>query len=419
MSNIEGGEPAKKVVVVSDADMKAVKQYESAGVGTARFDETKAWNLIVGDRRARDESRGARYKAWMRAAQEQMESSDPRVQKEWLAANRAFERGVRNSLSASDVHSDSFLSTLSTQYGNDEYIGEMLAPPVLVGKKSDEFPTYGKRDRLALPEDDSVAVGGEAARVHETRGVDSYLCVNRAFQDAIDADVVANQDAPLNEMFDLVEGLAERRALAREIRIAGVMTNAASYPSSNKVTLSGSDQWNSAGGGAPIKNIQDAKAALWRGRSPAKTKAFSSLEVYNVLSRHPDILGMFQYGGQPIGLATPRMIATFFGLDDYLVGKSRYDSAAAAAAATYSRVWGDVFGVCRVAERATLRSATFALTLRWRMQGVPGAVNGILTQQWFKPELGFGGSYWAKVGESEQHKVQASDAGYLISGVLA
>jgi hypothetical protein len=418
MSAITGGEPVKKTVVLSDADMENIKAFEGAGVGTRGYDADAAWHAILGERQRNAASPGNRYRNWSRKIHSAI--SDPRGTKAWQAQNASFDRRVRNSLSSSDVHSDSFLAQISTQYGNDEFIGEMLAPPVLVGKKSDEFPTYGKRDRLALPANDSVAVGGEAARVHETRGTDSYVCANRAFTDALDADTVANQDAPLNEMFDLVEGLVERRALAREIRIASALTTAGNYPSGNKATLAGADQWNSAGGGAPLKNIQDAIAALWRGRSPARTKAFSSLEIYNVLSRHPDITGLFQYSGQSVGLATPGMISTFLGLDDYLIGKSRYDSDAVnIATPTYSRVWGDFFGVLRVAERATLRSATFALTMRWLAAGVPGMNQGILTSQWFEPNKGFGGSYWAKVGESEAHKIQASDAGYLYSDVLA
>jgi hypothetical protein len=419
MSDITGGETVAKVVQVSDADMSAIKALESAGIGQRGFDAHAAFNAIVSQRSADPNSPANRYRRFANAARALMTSGDPEIQKAWQAKNDEFKR-VCNRVNPGSVHADSFLSSLSTQYGNDEFIGELLAPPVLVSKKSDEFPTYGKRDRLALPLDDGIGDSGDVTEVEETRGSDAYACKDRGFQRSIGATTVANQDAPLDEMFDLVEGLAEMRGLAREIRIANTLTDANNYPTSNKVTLSGADQWNSSAGGAPIAAIQTATAALWRGRAPARTKGFCSLDVYNVLSRHPDVLGLFQYNGQNVGLATPGMIAAFLGLDDLLVGKARYDSDAVnASTPSYARVWGNYFGVLRVADRASLRSATFAMTLRWLMQGVPGANQGILTQMWFEERKGLGGTYVAKVGESEAHKVQASDAGYLISDPIA
>lgn len=415
MSQITGGEPVKKVIEVSDQDMAAIQDLEAAGVGTREFNPSAAHRVVVDERKRKTGAKAARYQRLV-AKVESLRALNPKA---WAAKNAKFKAEIMNRVGPDSVHDDRFLSNLSTQYANDEYIGEDLMPPVTVSKKSDTFPTYGKRDRLALPADDNIADGGDVTEVEETRGTDSYACRDKGFKRSIAATTVANEDAPLDEMLNLIEGLAEMRALAREIRIADVLTTAGNYPTGNKVTLAGADQWNSASGGAPIKNIQDAVAALWRGRAAAMTKAFSSLEVYNTLARHPDILGLFIYGGREVGLATPGMIAQYLGLDDYLVGAARKDTDAIASSASYGRVWGDFFGVLRVANRASIRSATFGMTLRWLMQGVPGAQNGILTQMWFEERKGLGGSYCAKVGESEAHKVQASDAGYLISDCLA
>ena len=72
-----------------------------------------------------------------------------------------------------------------------------------------------------------------------------------------------------------------------------------------------------------LENIQDGVAALFNGRGASKLLGWCSLDVWNVLSRHPAILDLFKYGGTAPGLATADMIAKFFGLDGMLVSKAR------------------------------------------------------------------------------------------------
>jgi len=416
---ITGGEPVKKIVQLTDAQMDQVKSLIDAGVGQPGPMSDRAAKAVMSIR-GDGLTRGQRYQARLEAHGRALTSNDPYVSEERAKANAAYLRTIRNeSPSPGDVHTDAATGELSTQYGNDEFIGEELLPAVLVGKQTNLYPTYGKSDRLQLPADDRIAEMGETVEVVESRSTSTYACVDRGFKNGLAANTVANQDAPLDEMFDLTAGLLDRRGLARERRIATVVTTAGNYPAANKVTLAGADQWNAAGGGDPIGAMQTADAALWRGIAPAVTRAFCSLDIYNVLSRHEDFLGLFQYSGTAVGLATPQMISGFLGWENLLVGRARYDSAVEGDTDVYARVWGDYFGVLRVAMRQTVRSATFGLTFRWTMPGVVGANQGIVTQQWFDANKGLGGAHFAKVGESEDHAIQADDAGYLISDCLA
>ena len=418
--HISGGEPVKKIISLTDADMDEIRALENVGFGRPGPAPDGGFNAIRSLRRKHGQTRGQRYLEWREMAIDAMRSHHPEARRRWHQANEAFLTTVtRGSPSVAQIHTDSALSDLTTQYANDEYIGDQLMPPVPVPLKSAVYYTYTKRDRFAQPNNDVIAADGEAPEIVESRGTGSYACQDRGYKNSIAANTVAAADAPLDELFDLTEALVEHRALARERRIATVLTSAGNYDAANIVTLAGANQWNAAGGGNPIANLQTADAALWRGSAVAQTKAFSSLDIFHVLSRHDDILGLFQYSGTAVGLATPTMIAKFLGWDDYLVGRARRDTAVEGDAVNYARIWGDFFGVLRVAQRQTLRSATFGFTARWTMPGVAGANQGILSQQWFDQTKGLGGSYFAKVGESEAHEVQANDTGYLISDVLA
>lgn len=418
---ITGGERYHNGLVVppvTDATMEQIKALQEAGVGRPGPMSERAIRAVMA-LQSSTQTGGQRYKQAMQRYNAAIKSNNPYVKAEWEQANRDYLATTQKaSPSVSSVHTDTALANLSTQYANDEYIGEQLMPPVQVSNRTDVYATYGQRDRLASPSNDVIADDGEAVDVVETRSTGSYTCIDRGNKRGVAANAIANQDAPLDELADLTLSLFDHRALRRELRIATVLNTTGNF-GANTITLTGADQWNASGGGDPIGAMQTGDAALWRGLAPAVTRAFCSLDIYNVLSRHEDFLGLFQYSGTSVGLATPQMIAGFLGWDNLLVGRARYDSTPLAATATYTRIWGDFFGILRVAERQTLRSATFGMTMRWTMAGVEGANAGILTQQWFDPTKGLGGTHFAKVGESEAHEIQSATSGYLIADTLA
>jgi len=277
-----------------------------------------------------------------------------------------------------------------------------------VPKLSGLFFTYDKRSRLGYP-DDLIGPRGSANEIADSRTTDTYSTKSYAYKNYVDQMTLDNQDAPLDEMVDLTESLAEAMAFREEKRIAAVVTNASNYASSNKVTLGASAQWDSSGGGNPVSDIMTARAALWGGSGPGKIIAWSSLEVFNILARHPLILDLFKYGGTAPGLATPGMLAKFFGIDEYLIGEAREDTANQGQTASYGRLWGKYFGLARVADRPSIRTAAFGYTFR----------NGpMATDQWFDVSVGKRGGYYARTSVSEDHKIVAADTAYLISAPI-
>jgi hypothetical protein len=359
-----------------------------------------SWKKIVEAQRS---EKAAEYEGYMGALRDVLRSNSAEVQ----LANANFAR--LKDIQPGTVHQNSTLSNISVQYANEEYIGEQLMPVAVVGKKSDVFYTYNKRDRLGAP-DDALGPRGEAAEIADSRSTDSYACVTRGLQNYVDGETLENQDAPLNELLDLTEALSEARAFKREQRIATVMCASGSYDSANTSAIAAGSRWDTAGGGNPIKNIQDAMATIWSGRGPSDLVAWCSLDVYNVLSRHPQVCDLFKYGGSSPGLASPSMIAGFLGLSKLIIGKARQDVANSGITASYTRMWGtDNFGIARVAKRPSLRNACFGYTIQH------GQVE---SSQWFDQRLGKRGGYFAKVAYAEDFKIVANDTAYLYRTVI-
>lgn len=347
---------------------------------------------------------GERYDLLRDVTKSILESEDPR-EKALIAKENASLLKLRE-VTPGSVQDSRFLSNLSVQYGNDEFIGMMLMPEVQVPNLGGRFPIYGKRDRFAAP-DDSMNGKSSANEVQETRTYGTYACDSYALKDHLDKLTMRNTVAPLDEMVDLVEAPNDGILLREEQRIATAMTTAGNFPTGNKTTLTGTNIWDQPGS-TPIVDIQAAVGALFSGKGQALKYGFCSLDVWNVLARHPDILDLLKYTSK--GLAKASDVADFFGLDGILVSSARNDTANIGQTAAYSRIWGKFFGVAKVAKNPSVRNAAFGSTFRFGPK---------LTRVWWDDKTGVEGSYWAQVSVNEQHNIVASDTGYLISAAIS
>lgn len=304
-------------------------------------------------------------------------------------------------------HQPSTMGNLSVQYQNGLFIGDQLMPIVTVSKKSDIYYVYDKRSRLSGP-DDRIGNRATPNEINENRTTATFSTKDYALTNYVDNETLRNQDAPLDEMVDLVQAINDVIALKREQRQAAILTTAGNY-GLNTAALAGIDQFDNAGNLSIIQKMQAMTEALWTGTNATKKIAFCSLEVWNAIARNPNIRGLFNY--VQAGLATRQQVANFFGWDDILVSDARQDTANEGQTAPYGRIWGKVFGLVRVAAGPTIRSAQFGSTFRFA--GDP------VTDSWYNAGIGKSGGWYARVGLSEDYKVVASDTGFLYTAAIA
>lgn len=333
-----------------------------------------------------------------------MASRDPRR----VAAVKAANDGLLNMklLTPGAVHVDAALSNMSVQYKNEEYIGENFMPVIRVEKLSNVYFIYGQRDRVGAP-DDAIGPRSLPNEVNETRTTDNYSCKPKALSDFIDDQTLQNEDAPLNEMVDLVAAVNDAMDFRQELRIATAVQLSTNYASTNYNALGAANRWDSSGGGDPVGNIMDAIDALWQGMGGTILKGWCGADVWRILARHPRLLDVSKYTRQ--GFIKPKQFAEFFGLDEFHVGKARKDTANSGQTASYSRIWGNNFGVMRVAQNPGIRSVSWGYTFRFKEK---------ITTQWYAPAPGVSGGYHAKVGQSVDHKVVSNVAGSLIATAI-
>ena len=333
-------------------------------------------------------------------------SKDPRVVESVRQAN---ENLARCKSIAGTVHTDSALTNLSVQYRNEGFIGTQLLPIVMVAKASGIYYKYSKRDRLAAPED-SVMQRSMPNEITENRTIGNYNTSGYALMDFVSENTLKNQDAPLDEMVDLIAAVNDAMDLREEKRCATVLTTAANF-AGNTTTLSGTSQWSdyTSGVSNPIADIELARDACWSGPGNTKLVGYCGLAVYNILRHHPKVEAAFKHTDGLKGV-NRQQLAEYFELDDILVSKAWEDTANEGQNPSYSRMWGKFFGVVRVAENPGIRSAGFGYTFRHGERK---------TTEWYDPKPGTEGGYYGKVGVEEGHVVVAPDTGFLIVNAVA
>lgn len=323
-----------------------------------------------------------------------------------LLALKAFGPGA--------FHVDAALANFSVMYANPGMIGDRLMPIVPVNKVSDKFFVYAQEDSFAFPSD-LLGPGGMANNVDYDQDTDTYACRGYGLDGFVDVQSMANADAPLNPLADKTDYVLNGMMWSREKRIAAILTNSANY-GGNTLAINPGDEWNSASGGSPVENIHFAIDSMFEGRGDTLRIGFCSINVYRVLSRHPQIRALWntQGGGPAPGLVPREAIARFFELDDLLVGRSRERTTnKGAASPTYARIFGDVFGVVHVAKNPGPYSLSFGQTFLFRDSNI----NAVKVK--FHEDRGVAGAYQVIVRTSEDHKIVAPNAGFLITGCLA
>ncbi len=348
------------------------------------------------------------------------DSSDPAERAKYIKANDALLKGIANpkfhdtrtssderlkALTPANVHVDKVLSNFSVAYANDDFIGERLFPVMSVSQRSDKYAVFSKRDRLGVP-DDRIGHRSSPNEVEQNFTWDNYSVSDYGLKEYTDNETIKNADDVLREMLGNTEFLNDQIALAREARIVAIAENSANYGA----TSASSVKWDHSTGGDIIPKILAAVAAIWRGSGRTKLVGFTTLEVWNAgIINNPTLKAL--YSGVREGLVTTDIVARYFGLDEILIANGRRDTANEGQTAAYGKLWtADNFGIARVSMNPGKKTLHWGTT--FREAGDP------FTSQWTDPSIGKRGGLWNRVSVSEQHKVVAVDAAYLITDVL-
>lgn len=309
---------------------------------------------------------------------------------------------------AKSLHIDAILSNLSVKYRNEANIWPFLMPVIQVGKRSDKFFVYNKDDSYKLV-DDKIGPKSLPNEVDWSVSTDNYSVTDHALGDWLPQEVIDNSDNPLQPEVDTNDFLNALLDNQQEKRVADLVFAAATYPTGNKVQLSGTSQW----GGSANDPIGDILTAVESCFMRANTLVFGA-EAWQVFRKLPEVLDAVKSSTRqqdtPGGLATTTEIASLLEVQNVIVGRGRYISSKEGQTATYARLWGKHCAALHVVPNPGIRSVTFGATF---------SETSRQTQRDFDPKRGVKGAHYIKVAWNSDEKVIANDLGYFIQDAVA
>ncbi len=301
------------------------------------------------------------------------------------------------------------LTGVALAYRNGRLIADEVSPRRPVAGELFKYGKHSLGEKLTIPD---TRVGRKSI---PTEVEFSLTEVEASTEDHGLDDVVPNKDidqagqipgySPLNTA---TENLTDLVALAREVRVAGLVFGAANYAVGNKLALAGGDRWDDYANSDPV---DDHKAAM-DSCVMRPNVAIYGRATWSKLSSHPKILaavGKLNVGG---GIATREEVARLFELDEIMVGESWVNIANPGQAVTRARVWGKHASLIVRDKLADFQNKrpTFTLTAQWGTR-IAGSIN--------EPKVGLRGSVRVRVGESVRELVIASDLGYLFENAVS
>jgi hypothetical protein len=303
---------------------------------------------------------------------------------------------------------DPVLTGLIIAYQNGEYIADRVLPRLDPVLPKSEFK-YSKFDF------------GEATALISTKvgrkGTPNEIEVNMTDTPSYTEDfaldgLVPNDDitqAPPN--YDPIAASATRTwdqvQLDREVRAAGIIFNATTYPAANRTVLSGTSQWSDANSN-PIRAVGDARDQMVMAPN---VMAIGQLG-WTALRRNPVIISSISFSGTSNGMASLRAVADLLELDDIIVGKAWQNTARRGQTAAMGRIWGKHAALLRLDKLANSQGAvpTFGYTAQYGSR---------VAGQMPDPKIGMRGGVRVRAGESVREVVCAPDLGFFFQNVAA
>jgi hypothetical protein len=308
---------------------------------------------------------------------------------------------------ARDLHVDAILSNLSIKYRNSDMIWPEVLPVIKVNKRSDKFTKYNKEDSFREV-NDAIGPKSDANEVDWGVSTDNYSVKDHALADYVPIEEIENADTPISPEVDTNDFLNMVLDVNQEKRVAAVVFAAATYPTGNKVQLSGTGQW----GGSADAPINDILTAIETCFMRANTLVFG-VDAWLKFRQLPEILDAVKaVAGASLkgGMASASEVAQLFEVERVIVGRSRYITSKEGQPTTYARLWGKHCAALHVLQSPGIKSVTFGATFSEQLR---------MTQRAFDAKKGVKGAHYIKTGWNSDEKIIASDLGYFIQDAVA
>jgi hypothetical protein len=304
------------------------------------------------------------------------------------------------------------LTGIALAYSNPAYtlIADQVLPRTQVATEAFEYLSFPVEDQYTVP-DTRV---GRTSKVNQIEFGGTKVgssTEDYGLEDPIpskDMTNAANSRVGYDPQGKAVEYLTNLILLDREVRTAGVVFNAANYPTNNKTTLSGTGQWSDYANSDPVAAILDARDLLL---IPGNTLVLGQ-QVWTKLKQHPKVISKVLGSANSIGMVSRQAFMDALEIPRLAIGQSFVNTARKGQAGVMARTWGKHASILFIDEGAdTNRGITFGYTAEFENR-----IAGTIMDD---PDIGLRGGIRVRVGMSVKEMIAASNLGYFWQNAIA
>lgn len=304
---------------------------------------------------------------------------------------------------------DPVLTNVARGYRNAALASTALFPIVEVGQRAGKVIAFGAEafadygDLVRVP-------GAQRPQIDVGYAADDYQCQQRALdgrvpvellQEAAAVPGISMQITAIQTVMDVV--------LLRVERVAATLaTTSANYDAANREALAGDDRWDNANA-SPAAKVAVAREQIATGIGRDPNVLVVGKPVHEALVNQADVIDRIKYtqglSGDKSPIVTEAMLAQYFGVERYAVGRARMGEPGA-----FVPVWGKnaVLAYSELRDLASMGSPSFGYT--YRLRGYPRVAPG-----WFDQDS----DTWRYPMTTEDTPVIAGKAaGYLFTTVV-
>lgn len=289
-----------------------------------------------------------------------------------------------------------------------EPVADILFPRVPVRKRAGYIIVFDRNDFILV--NSQRAFGANTRRIQYGVGKTPFGLVDYRLEGTVPVEIQAEAEGEppgIDMLAGAVRQVRNQMAREREFQAITLATTAANFAASNKVTLSGTDQWSDYTNSNPFEDIIAAREAVRAIIGIRPNVLTLGPAVLTALRSHPKILDRLSNNADrpPASLA---QLASLFELERVVDAASTYYNPATTA-------FVDMFGKFALLAYTTPASAqdmgspNFGYT--YQLEGMPEAPEAYLEKN---PNI------WAQpVADARQTVLVGPDAGFLISAAVA
>lgn len=301
---------------------------------------------------------------------------------------------------------DPVISTAARGYKNAQFIGGKLFPTVPVGQRAGKVIQFGREAfRLYAT---ARAPGQTVARIQYGFASNPFSLTDHALSGVVPVEIL--QEASAVPGIDMALGsinvAQDSLMIALEVEQANLARNAANYAASNKITLSGTSQFNDYTNSDPFGVLQAGINAVRNKVGLRPNRVVFGAMVWDTLKFHPKLTDRFKYTGRDS--ITLDMMANLLEVQECVRGDAVYVSGSAD---TQADVWGKdvVLAYTNVASLPQMGAPSYGYT--YQLANYPVA---------FEPRFDGDTMSWIyPYADARQAQLVGAEAGYLITNAVA